>query len=283
MNASRPFLLLSRCHLNSEAEQQWWPPTEGREANVRCASVRRQGARFVAPLPSFLCLFCEAQNAPRCENKANASMKCHIVSLASEGEHKNPRCCHLSPAYPVFNQVTVYINKWWNWNESYENGREAPVSLPAPCPCLPLELSKLKKHMAPARADCCPSATLPRRDWLKLGHSLPLPASDWLKLGHSLRPQVSPCHCRVTAWPWGLIVRISVLCLRDSEKHLIRFKIRFKTFTIKGHHYKSSPKPKKKTKTINKENMFLKRVQIQILHLSLDHTISFLQCNQHII
>lgn len=104
---------------------------------------------------------------------------------------------------------------------------DSPVFLPVQCPYLPLALSTSKKHMAPARADCCPSATLPRRDWLKLGHSLPLPASDWLKLGHSLRPQFSPCHCRVTAWlegegeggkhkGRGLIVWISV----STENHL---------------------------------------------------------------
>lgn len=28
--------------------------------------------------------------------------------------------------------------------------------------------------------------------------AFPLPRSDWPKLGHSLRPEVSPCYCRVT-------------------------------------------------------------------------------------
>ncbi len=68
--------------------------------------------------------------------------------------------------------------------------------------CVPICLSRSQqpqKHMAPARADCCLPATLQRRDWLKLGHSHALSAFYWPKIGHSLRPQVSPCHCRVTA------------------------------------------------------------------------------------
>lgn len=124
-----------------------------------------------------------------------------------------------------------------------------------------LSRSASNQHMAPARAHCCLSVSLPSGDWFKLGRSLPHSAPDWLKLGRSLRPQSSPCHGHVTGWLWVVFVIVRINVRRVQEKIYSAEKQRLKRRTNMKHAWMRSKIMSRNTFRGKKETILVLRSQ----------------------